>query len=87
MFECMNITSFEMQKDALFRSKAKVIFFQEHKVRKKEQKHMKKQAREAGWSIHFSPSNEGGKKASAGVGVMWRDDEVKVYPEKVRLET
>ena len=36
-----------------------------------------------GWSIHFGPCDESSKVASAGVGVMWRDDEVQVYPEKI----
>ena len=39
-----------------------------------------------GWSIHFGPCDESSKVASAGVGVMWRDDEVQVYPEKIGVE-
>ena len=40
----------------------------------------------AGWMVHFSPSHEGGKKASAGVGVMWREANVQVHPEKIQDE-
>ena len=36
MLECVNITSFEHNTKALFKSKAKAIFFQEHKTRKKD---------------------------------------------------
>ena len=64
-------------------SKAKVVFFQEHKVRKRERKKHRRELRGLGWSVHFGPCDESSKVASAGVGVMWRDDEVQVYPEKI----
>ena len=39
---------------------------------------------EAGWRVHFSPSFEGGKKAAAGVGAMWREDKVQVHAERIK---
>ena len=45
---------------------------------------IRKRLREAGWPIHCGPCDETGKRASAGVGVMCREDEVKVYPEKIK---
>ena len=70
--------------ETLILSEAKVIFFQEHKIRKKEMPRIRKRLREAGWAIHCGPCDETGKIASAGVGVMWREDEVKVYPEQIK---
>ena len=46
MTEVINITSFEKNKEALIRSKAKVIFFQEHKVKKMEVGRIKKEMKD-----------------------------------------
>ena len=66
--ECINITSLETQLEALIVSRASVVFFQEHKVRTNDIKRIRKQFAKAGWRTHLSPCDEGGKKASAGVG-------------------
>ena len=69
--------------------KAKVIFFLEHKVRKVEEKKMKKILKilkKRRWQVHFGPCDETGKNAAAGVGVMWREAEVKIFPEKTKNE-
>ena len=38
LMENINVASFDQHKEALIQSKAKVIFFQEHKVRKDEKR-------------------------------------------------
>ena len=86
MTEIINITSLEKNKEALIRSKAKVIFFQEHKVRKMEVGRIKKEMKDRGWMIHFGPANEEGKTAEAGVGVMWKGNEVQIFPERIKDE-
>ena len=78
----MNVTSFAMQMEALVRSRANVVFFQEHKLRKKDIPRIWKRLKEAGWAIHCGPCDETDSRAAAGVGVMWKEDEVKVYPEQ-----
>ena len=60
-----------------------MVFFQEHKVRRKDQAWFRNQLKDAGWKVHFSPSYEGGKRAAAGVGVMWREGDVHVYPDRI----
>ena len=82
--EVINVTSFATQMETLVFSKAKVIFFQEHKIRKKEMPRIRKRLKEKGWAIHCGPCDETGRRASAGVGVMWKEDEVKVYPERIK---
>ena len=82
--EVINITNFDKQMDALIDSKAKVIFFQEHKTLKKDVKRIRRDLKAAGWQIHCGPCNEGGRKAPAGVGVMWRECAVKIYPERIK---
>ena len=84
--ECINVTSFEQSWRTLAKSKAAVIFFQEHKVKRKERRRHKKELRDLGWEVHFGPSDETGKVAAAGVGVMWRAEQVQVFPEKMRDE-
>ena len=32
--------------------------------------------------MHFGPCDETGKNAAAGVGVIWKDEGVKVFPEQ-----
>ena len=44
---------------------------------------MRRQFAKAGWRIHLSPCDESGKKASAGVGVIWREDEVHIFHKKI----
>ena len=40
-----------------------------------------------GWKVHVGPCDETGKNAAAaGVGVMWKEEEVSVYPEPIRDE-
>ena len=82
--ECINVTSLETQLDAIIRSKADIVFFQEHKVKKQDYKRFKADLKEAGWRIHLSPAYEGGKKPSGGVGVIWRADKVHVHPERLK---
>ena len=82
MLECISVTSFATQLEVLIASQAKVIFFQEHKIRKKEMPKIRKRLTEIGWAIHCGPCDETGKRASAGVGVMWKEDEVTVYQER-----
>ena len=82
--ECVNVTSMDTQLDALLSSKASVVFIQEHKVRRNEVKKFRKQIREAGWRMHLSPCDESGKKAAAGVGVIWREGDVQIFHEKLR---
>ena len=84
--ECINVTSLDTQLEALLSSKASVIFFQEHKLRKNEVKKMRRQLRQAGWMVHLGPSDESGKKPSAGVGVMWREGAVQIFHQKVKGE-
>ena len=49
MLENVNVTSFEQNKHALMSSNAKVIFFQEHKVRKNERRKLSRKLRDKGW--------------------------------------
>ena len=86
MLECINITSFEHNMQALFKSKAKAIFFQEHKIRKKDVERIKDVLKKQGWAILCSPSDETGKHVAAGVGVMWREQDVKIFEEKIKDE-
>ena len=82
--EFINITSFDQNRTALTSSKAKIIFFQEHKVRKRERKKHRRELHDLGWKVHFGPCDETSKVAAAGIGAMWKDDEVHVYPEKMQ---
>ena len=84
--ECIHATSFEQSSRTLARSKAAVIFFQEHKVKMKERRRYKKELRDLGWEVHFGPSDEAGKVAAAGVGVMWNAEEVQAFPEQMKDE-
>ena len=54
MLECINITSFEHNMQALFKSKAKAIFFQEHKIRKKDVERIKDVLKKQGWAMLLS---------------------------------
>ena len=38
------------------------------------------------WRVHLGPCDETGQNAAAGVGVMWKEEEVSVYPEPIRDE-
>ena len=51
---------------------------------KNETKKIMRQMRNKGWRIHFGPCDETGRNATAGVGVMWKEDEVKIYPEVMK---
>ena len=42
--------------------------------------------KDAGWQIHCSPCNESGKRASAGVRGLWKEDEVKIYPDMITYD-
>ena len=65
IMEVVNVTSFATQMETLIRSKATVVFFQEHKIRKKELPKIRKRLKEAGWAIHCGPCDETGRRASA----------------------
>ena len=84
--ECTNITSMEQNGWVLRESKADIQTSQEHKLRKRDMAKIRKRLKEAGWSIHCTPCDESGSRPAAGVGVMWRDDQVKIYPEKIKDE-
>lgn len=84
--ESINVTCFDRQMEALIESKVDVIFFQEHKVRTRDVRRLKGLLKAAGWMIHFGPAYEGGKKASAGIGVMWRENSVQIHPERIKDE-
>ena len=45
---------------------------------------IRKRLKEKGWVIHCAPCEETARRASAGVGVMWEEDEANVYPEKIK---
>ena len=68
IMEVVNVTNLAMQMETVILSKAKVIFFQEHKVRRKDLPKIRKRLREKGWAIHCGPCDETGRRASAGVG-------------------
>ena len=51
--------------EALIESKADLIFFQEHNVRKKHVRRLKKDLKQTGSMVHFGPANEGGMLSSA----------------------
>ena len=55
LMENINVTSFGQNKQALIQSKAKVIFFQEHKVRKDEKRKMEMTLKDNGWRVRFGP--------------------------------
>ena len=84
MIECINITSLEHNMKALMKSKAKAIFFQGHKVKAKDVARIREVLRQNGWAMLCSPSDETGKNAAAGVGVMWRAQDVKIFEEKMK---
>lgn len=42
--------------------------------------------KDEGWRVHLGPCDETGKDAAAGVGVMWKEEDVNVYPEPRRDE-
>ena len=55
-------------------------------MRKNEVKRIRRTLLKKGWKVHFGPCDETGKNAAAGVGVMWREDYVKIFPEKIKDE-
>ena len=59
--ENINVTSLDQNKEALIKSNGKVIFFQEHKVRKDEKKRMELTMKDEGWKVHLGPCHETGK--------------------------
>ena len=59
--ENMNVTSLDEHKEAPIQSKAKVIFFQEHKARKDEKKKMEMTLEDNRWIVHIGPCDETGK--------------------------
>ena len=86
MIECVNITSFEKNMRALMKSKATAIFFQEHKIRSADVARIKEILKKNGWAMLCSPSDETGMNAAAGVGVMWRAQDVNIFEEKIKDE-
>ena len=86
MIECVNITSFERNMRALMKSKATAIFFQEHNSRAVDVTRIKEILGKDGWAMLCSPSDETGKNAAAGVGVMWRAQDVNIFEENIKYE-